>query len=415
MTPSRSEPTVLIDARSAGVAGDKYLGALIDLGGTVSRLKEVGKTVEEVLPGTREVDVQVRDVERGEIAAKLVTIESKEDVNRRKGEVLRKALSECARKLRVSDWGRRFALDTIDTLLQAEARVHRQSPTSVELHELGSADTLVDILGTALLIEDLGLAKATWWSTPVAVGTGVSHFHGRNYPNPPPAVAEILRSRRFAMQSDTINQELSTPTGVALTINLAGKASESFPPFRPDKVGYGAGSKEVKETANVLRLLVGETLEQSHSHDHVVILETNLDDVTGEVIGHATEKILEAGARDVSVTPVFMKKNRPGHMISVITDEGKTEEIARILMEETGTLGVREFPVKRHIALRASERVAVVVKGKKYPIQIKTSLDEKGDVLGEKVEYEDRRRLARKMGVSLRELDLLLKSRNSRG
>ena len=405
---------MLIDARVAGVSGDKYLGALLDLGGTATRLREVGRAVKECLLGTREVDLQFREVERGEIGAKLVTIRVEEDVTRRKGEILRKAVQDSSKRLRLSSWGSKFALSTVDTLLEAESHVHRHSPQDVELHELGSADTLVDILGVASLIEELGLMDATWWSTPVAVGGGVSHFSGRDYPNPPPAVAEILRSRKFPMQTDAVSQELSTPTGVAVTINLAAKVSDSFPPFRPARIGYGAGSKDLKEIANVLRLIVGESLETTHSHDQVVVLETNLDDVTGEVIGHAVERIMAAGARDVSITPVFMKKNRPGHMISVITDEAKAEELASILMEETGTLGVREILVRRHIALRTHQKTVVDVKGKRYPVSVKTALDERGKIVREKIEYEDRKRVAERTGLSMREVDRLAKSRSSR-
>lgn len=408
-----NDTTVLIDARVAGVSGDKYLGALLDLGGSTARLKKVGKAVQESLPGTREVEVQARDVERGDIAAKLVTVTSKEEVSKRRGEALRKAVQDSSHRLHLSSWGSKFALSTIDTLLEAESRVHRHSAKDVELHELGSADTLVDIIGVASLVEEVGLADATWWSTAVAVGGGVSHFSGRDYPNPPPAVAEILRSRKFPMKGDAISQELSTPTGVAITINLASKVVDSFPSLSLDRIGYGAGSKELKEIANVLRLLVGKSDAASHSHDHVVVLETNLDDVTGEVVGHTAERIMAAGARDVSIIPVFMKKGRPGHLISVITDEGKVEEMARILMEETGTLGVREIPVRRHIALRTTKRVLVDFKGKRLPVRVKSSLDEKGKVLGEKIEYEDRKKLAAQTGMSVREVGRLVKTRRA--
>ncbi len=404
---------MLIDARLAGVSGDKYLGALLDLGGNASRLRAVGRVVKECLPGTREVSVEARDVERGEIAARLVTVASKEDVTKRKGEVLRNAINESSKRLGLSDWASKFSLATIDTLLQAEAHVHRHSVKDVELHELGSADTLVDILGTASLVEEVGLADAEWWATPVAVGGGVSHFSGRDYPNPPPAVAEILRSRRFPMQSDPVRQELSTPTGVAITINLAGKVVDSFPSFRTRGIGYGAGSKELKEVANVLRLIVGESTETAHSHDRVVILETNLDDITGEVVGHAVEKLVAAGARDVSIIPVFMKKNRPGHMISVITDETRAEEMANLILEETGTLGVREIPVRRHIALRTTKRVLVEVGGKKFPVSVKSAVDGKGRVLHEKIEFEDRKRLSEKMGISVRKIGRPVKTSGS--
>jgi hypothetical protein len=406
---SYNQTTVLVDARVAGVSGDKYLGALLDVGGSTTSLKKVCSAVRESLPGTKELDVQAREVERGGIAAKLVTVSSKEEVSTRKGEVLRKAIQDSSQKLHLTPWGSKFALSTIDTLLEAESRVHRHSAKDVELHELGSADTLVDIIGVASLVEETGLARATWLSTPVAVGGGVSHFSGRDYPNPPPAVAEILRSRKLPIMSDAVKHELSTPTGVAITINLASKVVDSFPSLSLDRIGYGAGSKELKEIANVLRLLIGEGVPGLHSHDQMVVLETNLDDVTGEVVGHTADRLMAAGARDVTVTPVFMKKNRPGHLISVITDAERAEGMAMILMEETGTLGVREIPVRRHIALRTARRLVVDLKGRKFPVSVKSSLDRKGKILSEKIEYEDRKKLATKTGMSLREVERLVK------
>src|SRR5216683_908453 len=233
---------VLIDANSSGVSGDKYLGALVNMGGRVESLRKVAKVVAEYLPGT----------------------------------------------------------------------------SDVELKELGSADTLIDVLGVARLSEELGLGEAAWWSTPVAVGGGTSHFSGRSYPNPPPAVAEILRAHKFPMVRGLGDRELSTPTGVAITVNLVGKQSQSHPAIRPQMVGYGAGSKDIDGVANVLRIMAGESLETPHSHDEMVILETNIDDVTGEILGRAVEILMSEGARDVTITPVYMKKNRPGHMITVI-------------------------------------------------------------------------------------------------
>ncbi len=245
------------------------------------------------------------------------------------------------------------------------------------------------------------------------VGSGTSHFSGRDYSNPPPAVAEILRAHRVPMSPGKVEQELTTPTGAAITVNLAKNVSDSYPAIRPGRIGYGAGSREIKEVANVLRIVIGERVDPSHSHNQVVVLETNLDDVTGEVIGHAIERVMEAGARDVTVTPVYMKKNRPGHMFSVIVDAGRSEELARVIMEETGSLGVREIPVRRHITLRTAGKRVLQVKGNQYPLRVKSVVDAEGRILREKVEYEDRKRVARKTGMSIREIDHLTKKDKS--
>jgi uncharacterized protein (TIGR00299 family) protein len=400
---------VLIDANSSGVSGDKYLGALVNMGGRVESLRKVARVVAEYLPGTSDVEVNARRVERGGIGGHLVTIRCEEKHLKRKGSVILTAAEKCARNIGLSDLGSKFTLSTVETLLHAESEVHGHSPKDVELEELGSADTLIDVLGVARLSEELGLGEAAWWSTPVAVGGGTSYFSGRSYPNPPPAVAEILRAHKFPMVRGLGDQELSTPTGVAITVNLVGKQSQSHPAIRPQMVGYGAGSKDIDGVANVLRIMAGESLETPHSHDEMVILETNIDDVTGEILGRAVERLMSEGARDVTITPVYMKKNRPGHMITVIAKKDDAEDLAQVLIAETGTLGVRELPVIRHITPRTSRTIQLRIRGKSHPVRVKLSEDRNGHVIGLKVEYEDLRRISDTTGISILELQRLAK------
>lgn len=399
---------VMIDAIPAGVSGDKYLGALIELGGKPSSLEKVGKTIIANLPGTGKIQVGVRKVERGEIGATLVSVTSEEEIQKRKGGVVRRAAGRCVEKLGLHEWGKEFVLSTIDALLKAESKVHGHSPEDVELHELGSADTLLDILGVALLAQELQLDSARWCSTPLATGGGAVRFSGSAYPNPPPATAEILRSHKFPYERGIGDQELSTPTGVALTVNLVGKYWQGSA-FGAEAIGYGAGSKELKDIANVLRLTVGRHERSLHGHDEVVILETNLDDVSGEVVGRAMEKLMEAGARDVTIAPVFMKKNRPGQIVSVIAQKGDREKLAEVLFEETGTLGVRELPIVRHISNRTTERIELQVKGKSYSAKVKVSKDRNGKVLHAKPEYEDLRKISDRTGLSIKDLQELVR------
>jgi uncharacterized protein (TIGR00299 family) protein len=374
-------------------------------------LDKVARIVEENLPGASHVHVKTTRVERGEISAQLVEVRSEEKVSKRKASDLQSSAVKCGKALDLSEWGTAFVKSVLDTLSLAESRVHGHSAKEVELHELGSADTLVDILGTAYLADELELSGARWWCGPVGVGTGVTEFSGRTYPNPAPAVAEILRSHKFPMKTNSIQFELTTPTGAALAVNLAGASTGEIPIITPHKVGYGAGAKELDEVANVLRLTVGEFTETGHAHDEVVVLETNLDDVSGEVIGRAVERLMEAGARDVSITPVFMKKNRPGQLISVIADKAKSERLADLLMEETGTLGVREMPVSRHISRRSSGTLALEVGGKKFQVRVKRTLGAAAHSQGGKVEYEDLRRVSNETGLSIRELQQIVKTR----
>jgi uncharacterized protein (TIGR00299 family) protein len=406
---SSDQMLALIDANSSGVSGDKYLGALVNMGGQVESLRKVARIVAEYLPGTSHVEVDARRVERGGIGGHLVTTKSDEKQSRRKGSVILSSAEKCARELGLSDWGSKFSLSTFETLLRAESKVHGHLPKDVELEELGSADTLVDVLGVARLSDELGLAKASWWSTPLAVGGGTSHFSGRSYPNPPPAVAEILRAHKFPIVRGLGGQELTTPTGAAITVNLVGRYSQTHQVIRPDAVGYGAGSKDIDGVANIMRIMAGPSLEAPHSHDEMVILETNIDDVTGEVLGRAVERLMSEGARDVTITPVYMKKNRPGHVVTVIAKKDDAEELAQVLIMETGTLGVRELPILRHITPRTNRIIQLRIKDKNHPVGVKISEDRKGRVLGIKVEYEDLRRISDTTGISVLELQRLAK------
>src|SRR6267143_1098752 len=182
-----------------------------------------------------------------------------------------------------------------------------------------------------------------------------------------------------------------------------------FTAIRPQMVGYGAGSKDIDGVANVLRIMAGESLETPHSHDEMVILETNIDDVTGEVLGRAVERLMSEGARDVTITPVYMKKNRPGHVITVIAKKDDAEALAQVLIAETGTLGVRELPVVRHITPRTSRTIQLRIRRKSHPVGVKLSEDRNGRVIGVKVEYEDLRRISDTTGISILELQRLAK------
>ena len=397
---------VIVDASSSGVSGDKFLGALIDLGGNLKTLEKIARTVEKNLPGTDSIRVKTTRVDRGDIAARLVSVVSDEKVSKRNGKIVVSVALKCAKALGFSSWAEDIVRSIFDSLLAAERRVHGHPTEALELHELGSADTLVDVLGVALLGDELGLSEAEWWCSPIAVGTGVTRFSGRSYPNPPPAVAEILRAHKFPTKLSGLQHELTTPTGAAIAVNLAGRGNRDAPVMVPEKIAYGAGSKELDEVANILRLTIGKLSEPGHNHDDVVVLETNLDDVTGEVIGRAVERLMEEGARDVSVTPVFMKKNRPGQLVSVIVDKAKSEQLAELLMEETGTLGVREIPVSRHISRRTTNKTMIDVRGRKFQVRVKRSLGGHS----RKVEYEDLRRISNETGISIRELQKTAKT-----
>src|SRR5260370_19875773 len=202
---------VIIDAGSSGASGDKFLGALIDLGGSPKSLDKVDRVVEDNLLGASHVHVKTSTVERGEIRGRLVEVRSEEEVSKRKASDLQSSAVKCAKALTLSEWGTSFVKSVLDTLSSAESQVHGHSKKEVELHELGSADTLVDILGVAYLADELELSGARWWCGRIGVGTGVTQFSGRPYPNPAPAVAESLRSHKFPLKTTKTHIPVPSP------------------------------------------------------------------------------------------------------------------------------------------------------------------------------------------------------------
>jgi hypothetical protein len=179
----------------------------------------------------------------------------------------------------------------------------------------------------------------------------------------------------------------------------------------PLKVGYGAGGKEFSEIPNILRITMGKPLGKYFMKDQIAVLETNVDDVSGEIVGHTVDRLLAEGAKDVSIIPMYTKKNRPGQIIKVIADQKDTQHLSHILIDETGTLGVRVYFCERHIVTRESYSLDLLIGGVKEPIKVKVSKNNNGEIIRIKPEYDDLKRLAEKTNKPLRELSELAISR----
>jgi hypothetical protein len=281
--------------------------------------------------------------------------------------------------------------------------MHGSTPDQVHLHEAGTIDTVVDIVGTAYAMEKLGLYNnSKIYGTPVAVGGGLFEFSHGKVSSPAPATLEILRSNNYPMKGGPIRFELTTPTGAALLVNMVDEVKEFYPAFKPVSVGYGAGTKNFEVMANVVRLTLGEPLPSFFLTDEIVVLETNLDDVSGETLGYAIDRIMAEGALDISVIPTVTKKNRPGYILKAITDKDHLQDLTYTLMEETGTLGVRFYSSQRHIAARKTETMSISIEGLEAEVRYKVSKTLDGKVIQVKPEHEDLVRLAKKTGTPLR-------------
>jgi len=401
----------VVDCQFAGISGDMLVGALLDLGANIKKTVRSMESVKDYVKGCDRLQVTVTEVTRHGLRAKRVEVKAVEKFEYRTGIELTDAISKCLMELKLSKAACNFATNTLETIIKAEAKVHGENLEEVHLHEAGSADTLADIIGTATALEDLGIFRETKvYSMPVAVGGGLFKFSHGIIPSPTPATIEILRSKHFMMLGGPVEAELATPTGVALLVNLADTATQTYPPMKPKAIGYGAGAKDFNETPNILRITVGEPLEHGFLSDEIYVLETNLDDVTGEVVGHTMDRLLREGARDVSIIPMFTKKNRPGQILKIITDRQNVEHLSQIVVEETGTLGVRMYPCKRYILTRETIPVEVEIEGKRETVNVKVSKELGGKAVQVKPEYVDVKKLADKTGKPLRIIiDLVVK------
>jgi uncharacterized protein (TIGR00299 family) protein len=394
---------VVIDGQAAGVAGDMFLAALIDLGADTNIIVEAIKTLEAPEYGYGNVQVKVEKVNRGDFPSTYIDTTA-ESTSKKTGQQLISTVEKAVRRLGLSEKAQKFASNTVRTLVGAEAAVHGDQLADAHLHEVGLVDTPAEIVGCAVALDNLGLLDAEMYALPISVGGGTIKFSHGTVPVPAPATLKILQSKNFPFKGGPIEAELATPTGAAIIVNLADKVTTFYPALKPIKVGHGAGTKEFKETPNVLRITVGTPLNLGLRSEAIAVLETNLDDVTGEVIGYTIKKLLEEGAKDVSVIPMSTKKNRPGHIIKVIADTDDSERLSQVLMEQTGTLGVRAAFCERHVLNREIRQLQVHVKDSEEHVNVKVTRNSRGQVVHVKPEYEDLKRIADKTHTPLREV-----------
>ncbi len=394
---------LFFDCQASGVAGDMILAALIDLGADVEKVISGIKTLENPEYGYEKIQIKIKEVLRGEFRASQIDVTS-ESASKRHANELIEIVEKATENLDLSAKAKQFASKAIRTLVGTEVKLHGTSFDNAHLHEIALVDTAAEILGVSIALDNLGLFEAKIYSTPIAVGGGTLKFSHGIVSSPAPATLAILQSKNFPFQGGPIEAELATPTGVAILTNLVDEVTRFYPALSPLKVGYGAGTKEFAELPSVLRVTLGTLLDNDIVKDEIAVLETNLDDVTGEVLGYTLEKLLSEGAKDVSIIPMYTKKNRPGHIIKVIAEQKDVQNLSQVLIEETGTLGVRVYFCERHIINRELLTVDLFVLGNKETVRVKVAKNSNGEIIHIKPEYDDLKRLAEKTKKPLREL-----------
>jgi pyridinium-3,5-bisthiocarboxylic acid mononucleotide nickel chelatase len=381
----------------AGASGDMILGALASAGADTGLLLDQLK-----LLGVANYEVSFNTVNRSGISATWANVRTApEPAHRHLSDIL-KIINGSG----LSDGVKALAARIFSRLAEAEAHVHNMPVERVHFHEVGALDAIIDVVGACVCFELLGIER--FISSGLHVGSGMVKMAHGLFPIPPPAVAELLKGA--PVYSSDIKGELVTPTGAAIISTVCGEYGP-LPRMRIEATGYGAGTREYEDFPNVLRVMIGEdealaSLEKADEDDankaadeRLLMIETNVDDMSPQFFGYLMDQAFERGALDCFYTPVQMKKNRPGVLINILCRQSEREALSDLLFKETTTLGVRCYEVER----RALARASVQVETPYGIIEVKVArLD--GGMLKAMPEYEQCRAAARAAGVTLREV-----------
>ena len=373
----------------AGISGDMTLGALIDLGVPLDWLKDQLNRIP-----LSNFDLVITSVQRNGMHATLVDVEVSDDKVSRDYSQIRSMIENSP----LTDAVKSNSLRAFRILAQAEAHIHSCSLEQVHFHEVGGIDAIVDIAGSALGLEYLGIKNIT--ASPLPLGRGfVTCSHGR-LPVPAPATLRILQG--VPVYGTEISHELVTPTGASIIASVA-QGFGALPDMTVRAIGYGAGQRDLLERPNLLRIIVGSDSHRAPGkseamlEDQIEIVETSIDDMNPELFGHLMHRLFEDGALDVYWIPIYMKKNRPGTMLQVLCKIEHREKLIHRILTETTTLGVRYYPSRR----RLLGRETVEVKTSYGVITAKRIQDPQGNI---RIipEYEVCREIAVEQNVPLR-------------
>jgi uncharacterized protein (TIGR00299 family) protein len=373
-----------------GASGDMFLGALVDLGVPLEVLRQGLAPMQ--LNGCR---LEAKEETRCEVRGTYVKVVVKDPARRSPRELL-----DIVETAGLSPVVKDQSCRVLRALWQAESRVHGESEQGLELEELGSLDTLIDVVGASIGLHHLGVEAV--YAAPLVLGSPAPPRRPGGYSNPAPATLELASAAGAPLAPDNPMYqgagELTTPTGAALITTLA---TFERPSFTVERIGVGLGTKDPKEFPNALRVWLGQGMEGStvRNQKGVVLLETNLDDVPGVVLGYTQERLFNIGALDVWYTPIQMKKNRPATILSVLVPEELERAACELILRETPTLGIRTRPVDRYVA----ERQIVSIKTDLGPINVKIkSLD--GTPVSAAPEPDDCRAVALSTGLPFQEV-----------
>ena len=396
---------IVIDPQIAGISGDMILSSLVNLGADKNKIIEGIIKSQKFLSDSTIKKMDFQKIQKQGIESTELILEIDENVSKRKGIEIKKAISDSVNELNLTTKAKTFTELCISTLISSESKIHGISEDSVHFHEASSIDTLVDIVGTAIALDDLRLFEEKIVCLPVSVGGGTVSFSHGTMSNPASAVLQIFKNSNLNIQGNNSKEELTTPTGACILVNLTNSPVEYYPSMNITSIGYGAGQKDFEGFSNVLKIIQGD--ENNFEMDSVKILETNIDDVSGEILGHLIEKIMDQGAKDVSIYPGITKKGRPTNLVCVICDDVKVDAIIDTLILETGTLGIRISNSNRFIVTRSNHNFSLTFDGKSFEVNYKKS-SHKGKTHF-KIEFDDLKNMSNALDRPIVDIESFLR------
>ncbi len=373
----------------SGISGDMLLGTLIDAGADIEKIELELKKLK-----LTDYKIRTKRVFKNQISATKFDVDVIENTHARHLSDINKIIEDSELDISVKELSKQIFKE----LAIVEAKIHNTSIDKIHFHEVGATDAIIDIIGSVIALKELKLDII--YSSKIHLGSGFVECQHGIIPVPAPATIELLKD--IPVYSTGIKSELTTPTGAVIIKNIA-KNFGIMPEMKIEKIGYGAGTKDLT-IPNLLRVYIGEIREdkdnnEEYEKDNVILIETNIDDMNPEFFDYIYERLLENGSLDVFTTPIFMKKNRPSVMLSVLTTTENLDEILSIIFAETSTLGVRLNRLER----RKLEREIITIKTKFGDMRIKISKS-KGKIKNIAPEYEDCKKVASELKIPLKDV-----------
>ncbi|UCC18305.1 MAG: nickel pincer cofactor biosynthesis protein LarC [Promethearchaeota archaeon] len=414
-----------IDLKNSGISGDMFLAGLLGLVPDPNKILLELRNLKNFFPDVSKLNLKLINVERSGIQLNQLDIGIEESKDHRTAKTLQKYLNDFLFNAKVSDPAMNYANNVLNSLIQAEVEVHGVLFNKIHLHELSSIDTLIDIIGVTMAIDSINGFNndLTITCSKLPLGSGTVNISHGTLTIPAPATLKILEKSDLSIYGGPIDSELTTPTGVALLSNLKPSVLHYIPEMKIFKSVYSTGQKRFKNFLNIMRIFYGEFNEKELvNFDHhlqkyieqVAVLETDVDDVSGEIIGHFISLLEKEDILDIQVFPSITKKNRPSYYIKVLCYPEQVFNLIEKIIINLGTLGVRFNIINRVCINRRIEKEKIEINEKFYEISFKISFiesDKGSEIVYIKPEYEDLKKISEHTGISIKKLELIVQTK----